>query len=76
MSDITYNRLSITAETPKYKIIYGESETHHITGEYQFVVYKNGQEKARYSNSELLLEAQGVRPIDLFLAGMVKHFLK
>lgn len=74
--DITYSNRSIEIETGKYRIYYGEELADYITGEWHFAVWKNGQEKARYSNSELLEEAQGERPIDVFLAGMVKYFMK
>jgi hypothetical protein len=74
--DITYSNRSIEVRTPKYTIIYGESEQDYFTDEWCFVVWKNGVEKARYTNSELLSESFGERPVDLFLAGMVKYFCK
>jgi hypothetical protein len=74
--DITYSNRSIEVRTDKYTIIYGESEPDYFTDEWCFVVFKGGKEKARFTNSELLEEAQGERPVDVFLAGMVKYFCK
>jgi hypothetical protein len=74
--DITYTNRTIEVRTPKYTILYGESETDFTTDQWCFVVFKNGKEVARYTNSELLESAQGERPVDVFLSGMVKYFCK
>ena len=73
---INQTNRSIEVERGAYKAYYGEDQTERYTGEWNFVIWKNGQEKARYSNSELLELSNGERPVDIFIAGLVKYFMR
>jgi hypothetical protein len=74
--NITYQRTAIEIENGKWTVSYGEKHADYFSGEWKMIIYKNGEEKAFYTNSELLDMAQGERPVDLVLAGMAKYFMK
>ena len=60
----------VLIDTPKVKMYYGERETDPLTGDYCFVVYKNGKEVFRKTNSELLDVACGESPEAMLIAGL------
>lgn len=74
--DVTYSRNYISVEKGRFRAYYGIDETDPITQEWQMVIWRDGVEKARYDNSSLLAESSGERPVDLFLVGLCRYFMK
>lgn len=62
-------------DTGKFKAYYGYEEVGQ-TEEWNFVVWKNGKEVFRKTNSELLDIACGEGPLDMLVAGLALYLGK
>jgi len=62
-------------ETPKFKAYYGPDEIELETGDWCFVVWKNGKEVFRRTNSELTQIHEG-SPAEMLLTGLSLFLIK
>lgn len=63
-------------ESGKVKVYYGHEQIDGTTEEWCFVVWKNGKEVARYTNSQLLDIACGDSPKAMLIAGLALYLGK
>ena len=63
-------------ETPRFRAYYGYEQIDEQSEEWCMVVWKNGKEVFRKTNSELLDVACGDSPVDMLLAGLCLYLCK
>jgi len=66
----------VLIDTPRVKVYYGSEETDEVTGDFCFVVWKNGKEVFRRSNAELLDVACGESPEAIMIAGLAMYLAR
>ena len=70
---ISYTNRSAELEKANIKVYYGDAVTDERTGDFCFVIYKNGKEIFRRTNAELLDIANGEGMKDLVIAGLFAY---
>jgi hypothetical protein len=70
---ISYTTRSAEIEKANLKVYYGSAVTDETTGDYCFIIYKNGKEVFRRTNSQLLEITNGEGLKDLLIAGLIAY---
>lgn len=70
---ISYSSRSAEIEKANLSVYYGENEIDERSGDYCFVIRKNGKEVFRKTNTELLEIANGEGLKDLLIAGLIAY---
>ena len=70
---INYTNRSAEIEKANISVYYGENEIDERSGDYCFVIRKNGKEIFRRTNTQLLDVANGEGLKDLLIAGFTEY---
>lgn len=70
------NREVLIEAAPRFRAYYGEEQIDELTGDYCFVVWKNGKEVFRRTNTDLLDVACGESPEAMLIAGMALYLAR